>query len=557
MESFTLPVEWSVHLSKSQNKEYYFNKKTNQRFWIEPSLPKGWVSLVRKDGTKVYFLLGAQQQTETTTKPELSSHNGERDEVLTGSNAHVSNRSSNEPERTQISPARPNLQRVSSSSSSTAGSSNYSLSRILTPASANDQNKNNSDSSPAVLNSEKGENDPNETEVVEVTIQQVGHVSEAGNPSAGSAHRTSTSTAKVEEVEHREKRRKFNEVDQQQPSRPDSHVAASFYDRLKRQSQKDRGGSLLFHLRALNNWIKASLMSKYAKDNARILDLGCGKGGDLGKWAHQNIHSYVGLDIAHVSLEDAVSRVEKMKRLGRVDIRFAQADLGEISLDSENLSCWNRQRGWYDGRLIRRDETFDIASMQFAFHYMFGSRDRCHRFFRNLSHHLESGASFLITTVDANVLIQKLFQNNFKTIQFLDNVDRETCRIAFDDESTRRIINSSIGRHREQSTSSATQELFGLRYTFTLRDSEEEQGGEAVDAPEYLIPEPLLRDMAEQYGFDIVRQQNFQSFVHDVSRNHAARKLMERMHVLDYKGSLSNIEWSIAQLYQIIVLRKK
>lgn len=43
-----------MKMSKSHNKEYYFNAKTGQRLWVEPSLPQGWGMDRGKGGSKTY-----------------------------------------------------------------------------------------------------------------------------------------------------------------------------------------------------------------------------------------------------------------------------------------------------------------------------------------------------------------------------------------------------------------------------------------------------------------------------------------------------------------------
>lgn len=59
----------------------------------------------------------------------------------------------------------------------------------------------------------------------------------------------------------------------------------------------------------------SQLISKASKDTAnaglRVLDLACGKGGDLGKWASHpdGVEKYVGSDIAFGSLEHLVERM--------------------------------------------------------------------------------------------------------------------------------------------------------------------------------------------------------------------------------------------------------
>jgi mRNA (guanine-N7-)-methyltransferase len=54
--------------------------------------------------------------------------------------------------------------------------------------------------------------------------------------------------------------------------------------------QEDRHNSQIFHLRNLNNWIKSAVIEYACRhlsmlvNGVNVLDLGCGKGGDIGKW---------------------------------------------------------------------------------------------------------------------------------------------------------------------------------------------------------------------------------------------------------------------------------
>lgn len=67
--------------------------------------------------------------------------------------------------------------------------------------------------------------------------------------------------------------------------------------------------------------VLAQLISKASKDTAnaglRVLDLACGKGGDLGKWAAHpdGVEKYVGSDIAFGSLVHLVERMASKSAL--------------------------------------------------------------------------------------------------------------------------------------------------------------------------------------------------------------------------------------------------
>jgi len=74
-----------------------------------------------------------------------------------------------------------------------------------------------------------------------------------------------------------------------------------------------RGDSPIIGLKHFNNWIKSVLIHKFSQSlpkargprskqgggggggSAKVLDMGCGKGGDLQKWSRAHIREYVGL----------------------------------------------------------------------------------------------------------------------------------------------------------------------------------------------------------------------------------------------------------------------
>lgn len=58
--------------------------------------------------------------------------------------------------------------------------------------------------------------------------------------------------------------------------------------------------------------------------------------------------------------------------------------------------------------IIRPGDLFDVASMQFALHYMGQTEGRMRRFLHEVSRHLRVGGIFIATTMDSRVLIQLL-----------------------------------------------------------------------------------------------------------------------------------------------------
>ena len=123
-------------------------------------------------------------------------------------------------------------------------------------------------------------------------------------------------------------------------------AADAFYSNLTR-SLDTRADSRLFHMRNFNGWVKATQIAELDPDTSsrasssssssgagncgkkrsrisplRVLDLACGKGGDLDKWTihPRKIDNYVGVDVARGSLVDAALRARQMSRNGKSNV---------------------------------------------------------------------------------------------------------------------------------------------------------------------------------------------------------------------------------------------
>ena len=71
-----------------------------------------------------------------------------------------------------------------------------------------------------------------------------------------------------------------------------------------------RAASPIIFLLSFNNYIKALLISQVTKGSPglSILDLCCGKGGDIFKWRLAKPAHYVGVDLSRESVKEAHSR---------------------------------------------------------------------------------------------------------------------------------------------------------------------------------------------------------------------------------------------------------
>ncbi|KAL8239237.1 hypothetical protein R6Q59_015804 [Mikania micrantha] len=297
---------------------------------------------------------------------------------------------------------------------------------------------------------------------------------------------------------------------------------AEHYSARTNQTLEEREASPIIHLKKLNNWIKSVLIQLYAKRGDSVLDLACGKGGDLIKWDKAKIGYYVGIDIADGSIEDCRTRYNgdadhhQRRKKFSFPARLLSGDCFEVRLD----------------RALADDAPFDLCSCQFAMHYSWSTEARARRALANVSSLLRPGGIFIGTMPDANVIVKKLraadglvFGNSVFWIQF-------------DDDFSEKKFKSSSP--------------FGIKYKFHLED--------AVDCPEWIVPFNIFKSLAEEYDLELVFVKNSHAFVHEYMKKPEFVELMRRLGALgdgnQDQSTLSPDEWEVAYLYLAYVLRK-
>mmetsp|Transcript_14865 Transcript_14865/g.36412 ORF Transcript_14865/g.36412 Transcript_14865/m.36412 type:complete len:889 (+) Transcript_14865:224-2890(+) len=360
-------------------------------------------------------------------------------------------------------------------------------------------------------------------------------------------------------------------------------AADDFYSNLTRD-QDTTADSNLFHMRKFNNWVK-SIQIQELDPNAggtgklgpklRILDLACGKGGDLTKWMKldRGMKFYFGVDVARGSLKDAAIRTRTFQDDGKLSHAiFAVADLGgDVLGQDQELLTWkmedDNRRNEPEFRMIRgggidSSIRFDVVSIQFAIHYMMSTRERARHFFHTVSELLEVGGNLICTTIDARVVMKKLMGlgldlhfKDGKDIDF-DKAVVETgsgaCKITFEPPIVKKIFTStSTGRD-------LSEEMFGLEYTFTLVEGSDHAAGvgDAVNLPEWLTPIPVLEGLANEAGLELEYAQNFHEFYNKRKDVIEYQNLLRKMKALNRSGSISKDEWDISGLYAALKFRK-
>ncbi|XP_043690404.1 mRNA cap guanine-N7 methyltransferase 1-like isoform X1 [Telopea speciosissima] len=298
---------------------------------------------------------------------------------------------------------------------------------------------------------------------------------------------------------------------------------AEHYSARTNQTLEEREASPIIHLKKLNNWIKSVLIQLYAHRADFVLDLACGKGGDLIKWDKAKVGYYVGIDIAEGSIEDCRTRYNgdadhhQHRKKFTFPARLICGDCFEVRLD----------------KVLEDDAPFDICSCQFATHYSWSTEVRARRALANVSTLLRPGGVFIGTMPDANVIIKKL--REVEGLAFGNSV----YWIRFEDEYAQKKFKASSP--------------FGIKYTFHLED--------AVDCPEWIVPFNVFKSLAEEYDLELVFVKNSHEFVDEYLKKPEFAELMRRLGALgdgnQDQSTLSEDEWEVAYLYLTFVLRKR
>ena len=261
-------------------------------------------------------------------------------------------------------------------------------------------------------------------------------------------------------------------------------------------------------LKSFHNWIKSHLIFTYCgkKDvqnginKLDLLDYGCGIGGDIGKFLHARLNSYVGFDIDENNIfsgsDGALSRYQDFKKKKGVIIfpaTFFVADGGvllnfkdqEKALGVVSEQTTKSLKTLFDGPNPKK---YDIISSQFVIHYFFKNDVTLNNFVTNLATFSKPSAYVLFTTFDAEAA-HASFENNSSTSYYTTK------------EGEKKIIFDVKKKYEGKLTDKTGQ---GIEVHLPVFD-------DGVYAMEYLVPPRLLVNKMKEKGFRLVDTDLFEN----------------------------------------------
>ena len=141
---------------------------------------------------------------------------------------------------------------------------------------------------------------------------------------------------------------------------------------------------------------KRQLLHAFAWRSGRLLDLACGRGGDLHKWRALQIAYVKGLDVSERSLDEARSRAGTS---GRTLMDFERADL---------------RAPWSDGSNGSGGAEYDAVSCMFALHYFFESEATARTLFATVARALKVGGVFFGIVARGRSVLERLREGRLR-----------------------------------------------------------------------------------------------------------------------------------------------
>lgn len=170
-------------------------------------------------------------------------------------------------------------------------------------------------------------------------------------------------------------------------------------------------------MRLFNNWIKRNMIGTYCSKDMIVLDMGCGRGGDLDKILQTGVKLYVGTDVDINGLykikDSALNRYLRLKNTikGLPPVIFINADSKALF----NLPNQMAVISTMDDRNKRNIETYlsgkqryNMINCQFSIHYYLSDEISWKNFCKNINDHLADNGYLLITCFDGDIIRKAL-----------------------------------------------------------------------------------------------------------------------------------------------------
>jgi SAM-dependent methyltransferase len=179
---------------------------------------------------------------------------------------------------------------------------------------------------------------------------------------------------------------------------------------LEKFDPNNRSSFQNFH----NVWVKENLYKKVSpafnsKSNklmGRLLDLGSGKGGDIGKWKRAKYEYVLGIEYDIKNIEYAKNLFSKIPQ-PKPKTYFVRGDLSKLIFPNYDAGLTESNKVNLN-TFLPSQNTFNVVSIQFALHYFFKDEITLRTLLQNATDNLEVNGYFIGTCFDGKRVFNKL-----------------------------------------------------------------------------------------------------------------------------------------------------
>lgn len=262
---------------------------------------------------------------------------------------------------------------------------------------------------------------------------------------------------------------------------------------------------LVKDMSAFHNYIKSSLIYTYINHmydgiQQTVLDIGCGRGGDIQKFYYCEVENYVGIDpdfeALNSSSDGAKTRYFNLKKThdrfppmwwvyanpgAMLTIEDQHKIIGRMTQDNEKLI----------NRFFTDKTKYDRINCQFVIHYLLENETIWYNYLDNMNKYLREGGLFIATTFDGNLIRDKL-KDTDRYIEY------------YNDNGTKKVLFEIVKKYDDNDKSKVGQAIdVHMAWLFD----------EGVYRTEYLVyPEYFESILKERCNMEIVETGLFKDF---------------------------------------------
>ena len=194
-------------------------------------------------------------------------------------------------------------------------------------------------------------------------------------------------------------------------------------------------------MRNFKNWIESILLYTYAnfryepdQKKLTVLDIACGMGRDMMKYYYVEILLYVGIDINSSSLNSPVKgAISRYNQLRKTHDRFPKMNFiqanASVPFNYEEQTKALGGMSDINKKLIEQyfpkndsqRKKFDRITCQYSIQYFLENEITWNNFLKNLNDYLLPDGYFIFTTLDADVIVKLLGNNDQYIVNYTNN----------------------------------------------------------------------------------------------------------------------------------------